>query len=116
MRILNANELNPVVSVGSAGLAVALCCSLLTAHCHCVGFRPGSGDWPMWGGTADRNMVSNMKGLPTSWDVGKKTNVKWVALWVHRATATSWYPAGWFLLAPITRACRDPKVTGDKVW
>jgi hypothetical protein len=25
---------------------------------------PGSGDWPMWGGTPDRNMVSNMKGLP----------------------------------------------------
>src|SRR5262245_12186145 len=40
---------------------------------------PGSGDWPMWGGTADRNMVSNMKGLPTTWDVTKKTNVKWVA-------------------------------------
>src|SRR5438128_2748179 len=39
----------------------------------------GTGDWPMWGGTADRNMVSNMKGLPTSWDVGKKVNVKWVA-------------------------------------
>ena len=23
-----------------------------------------SGDWPMWGGTPDRNMVSSMKGLP----------------------------------------------------
>ena len=40
---------------------------------------PGSGDWPMWGGTADRNMISNMKGLPTSWDVKSKKNVKWVA-------------------------------------
>ena len=30
---------------------------------------PASGDWPMWGGTPDRNMVSNMKGLPTVWDV-----------------------------------------------
>jgi hypothetical protein len=30
---------------------------------------PGSGDWPMWGGTPDRNMVSNMKGLPIEWDV-----------------------------------------------
>ena len=27
---------------------------------------PGNGDWPMWGGTPDRNMVSNMKGLPTT--------------------------------------------------
>ncbi len=40
---------------------------------------PGSGDWPMWGGTPDRNMVSNMKGLPTEWDVKTKKNVKWVA-------------------------------------
>ena len=40
---------------------------------------PGSGDWPMWGGTPDRNMISNMKGLPTSWDVKSKKNVKWVA-------------------------------------
>ena len=37
---------------------------------------PGSGDWPMWGGTPDRNMISNMKGLPTSWDVKSKKNVK----------------------------------------
>ena len=36
---------------------------------------PGSGDWPMWGGTPDRNMVSNMKGLPMSWDVKTKKNV-----------------------------------------
>src|SRR6266487_6915297 len=40
---------------------------------------PGSGDWPMWGGTPDRNMVSNMKGLPTSWDIKTKKKVKWVA-------------------------------------
>src|SRR5215510_14850139 len=40
---------------------------------------PGSGDWPMWGGTPDRNMISNMKGIPTSWDVKTKKNVKWVA-------------------------------------
>src|SRR5687767_5003279 len=40
---------------------------------------PGSGDWPMWGGTADRNMISNMKGLPTTWDVKTNKNVKWMA-------------------------------------
>jgi len=37
---------------------------------------PGTGDWPMWGGTPDRNMVSSMKGLPTEWDVAAKKNVK----------------------------------------
>ena len=40
---------------------------------------PANADWPMWGGTPDRNMVSSMKGLPTSWDVKAKKNVKWVA-------------------------------------
>ena len=40
---------------------------------------PGNGDWPMWGGTPDRNMVSNLKGMPASWDVKTKKNVKWVA-------------------------------------
>ena len=38
---------------------------------------PGK-DWPMWGGTPDRNMVSNHKGLPTSWDVKTNKNVAWV--------------------------------------
>src|SRR6266540_759125 len=40
---------------------------------------PGSGDWPMWGETSDRNMVSKMKGPPTTWDPKTKKNVKWVA-------------------------------------
>src|SRR5688572_3547223 len=40
---------------------------------------PGTGDWPMWGGAPDRNMVSNAKGLPTDWDVKTKKNIKWVA-------------------------------------
>ena len=39
---------------------------------------PGSKDWPMWGGTPDRNMVSTMPGLPTSWELKSKKNVKWM--------------------------------------
>ena len=40
---------------------------------------PGTGDWPMWGGTPDRNMVSKQKGMPTTWDIKTGKNVKWVA-------------------------------------
>src|SRR5688500_13504320 len=36
-------------------------------------------DWPMWGGTPNRNMASTAKGLPTAWDVKTKKNIKWVA-------------------------------------
>ena len=34
-------------------------------------------DWPMWGGTAQRNMVSAMKGLADTWDAKAGTNIKW---------------------------------------
>jgi outer membrane protein assembly factor BamB len=51
---------------------VLLCFGLLLAS-------DPTADWPMWGGTADRNMVSEMKGIPTSWDIQSKKNVKWVA-------------------------------------
>ncbi|MFQ5792225.1 MAG: hypothetical protein ACE5JI_17285, partial [Acidobacteriota bacterium] len=38
---------------------------------------PPSGGWPMWGGTPDRNMISSMKGLPTTWNLSTKNNIKW---------------------------------------
>jgi len=34
-------------------------------------------DWPMWGGTAGRNMVSGMKGVSTDFDLEKGTKVNW---------------------------------------
>jgi outer membrane protein assembly factor BamB len=42
-------------------------------------------DWPQWGRTNDRNMVSTEKGAPTDWDVGDPAkpgdgkNIKWEA-------------------------------------
>ncbi|MBU0637955.1 MAG: PQQ-binding-like beta-propeller repeat protein [Planctomycetes bacterium] len=41
--------------------------------------EPKRGDSPMWGGTPDRNMVSDETGIPQEWDVETKRNVKWVA-------------------------------------
>jgi len=43
-------------------LAVLACAALSPAQL--AASDPGGGNWPMWGGTPDRNMVSNMKGLP----------------------------------------------------
>ena len=68
----------------------------------------------MWGGTPDRNMVSNMKGLPTDWDVKTKKNVKWVADLGRRATATRSSPAAWCSSARTTKRLRDPKQPGDR--
>jgi outer membrane protein assembly factor BamB len=36
-------------------------------------------DWPMWGGTPQRNMVSTVENTPVSWDVAAGTNIKWKA-------------------------------------
>jgi outer membrane protein assembly factor BamB len=36
-----------------------------------------SQDWPMWGGTAQRNMSSPLKNLPEFWDVKNGKNIKW---------------------------------------
>src|SRR5687767_4775038 len=75
---------------------------------------PGSGDWPMWGGTPDRNMISNMKGLPTSWDVKTKKNVKWVAELGSQTYGNPVVAGGMVFVGTNNEGNRDPNVKGDK--
>lgn len=75
---------------------------------------PGSGDWPMWGGTPDRNMVSNMKGLPTTWDVAKNTNVKWVASIGSQSYGNPTVAGGMVFVGTNNEALRDPKQPNDR--
>ncbi len=102
----------PLVLLGLVAIGI-----LLTAHSSlptASASDPGSGDWPMWGGTGDRNMISNMKGLPTSWDVGKKTNVKWVAALGSQSYGNAVVSGGMVFVGTNNEGVRDPKVTGDK--
>ena len=41
--------------------------------------QPIRGDWPMWGGSPERNAVSVERGIPHEWDLKTKRNIKWVA-------------------------------------
>ena len=75
---------------------------------------PGSGDWPMWGGTPDRNMISNMKGLPISWDVKAKKNVKWVAQLGSQTYGNVVVAGGIVFVGTNNEGLRNPKITGDK--
>jgi outer membrane protein assembly factor BamB len=75
---------------------------------------PGSGDWPMWGGTPDRNMVSKMTGLPTSWDVKAGTNVKWVAELGSQTYGNPVVSKGVVLVGTNNEKLRDPKQGGDR--
>jgi outer membrane protein assembly factor BamB len=82
-----------------------------------VGFAPadpGTGDWPMWGGTPDRNMVSKMTGLPTSWDVKAGTNVKWVAELGSQTYGNPVVSKGVVLVGTNNEKVRDPKQGGDR--
>ncbi len=75
---------------------------------------PGGSDWPMWGGTPDRNMVSKMKGLPTSWDVAKKRNVKWVAQLGSQTYGNAVVSGGTVFVGTNNEAKRDPAQGGDR--
>src|SRR5262244_118217 len=75
---------------------------------------PGTGDWPMWGGTPDRNMISNMKGLPTTWDPKTKKNVKWVAALGSQSYGNVVVAGGQVYVGTNNEGLRDPKQGGDR--
>src|SRR5688572_10105665 len=76
--------------------------------------QPAGGDWPMWGGTPDRNMVSTMKGLPTAFDMKTKKNVKWIAELGSQTYGNPVVAGGIVLVGTNNEAVKDPKITGDK--
>ena len=75
---------------------------------------PGRPEWPMWGGTPDRNMLSSMKGLPTSWDMKSKKNVKWIAELGSQTYGNPVVAGGYVLVGTNNEAMKDPNIKGDK--
>jgi len=71
-------------------------------------------DWPMWGGTMDRNMVSNMKGVPEKWDVNTKENIKWIATLGSQSYGNPVVAGGVVLVGTNNEGLRDPKQGGDR--
>ncbi len=71
-------------------------------------------DWPMWGGTNDRNMVSTMKGAPVSWDVTKKINTKWVSALGSQTYGNPVVADGVVLVGTNNEGLRNPKEGGDR--
>ena len=72
------------------------------------------GDWPMWGGTADRNMVSSMTGLPETWDLDTKHNVKWVAGLGSQTYGNPVVAGGKVFVGTNNEALYDKEIPGDK--
>ena len=74
----------------------------------------GPQDWPMWGGTAQRNMTSAMKGLPESWDAKDGTNIKWKAQLGSTSNGNPVVADGKIFLGTNNGNPRNPEITGDK--
>jgi outer membrane protein assembly factor BamB len=73
-----------------------------------------SADWPMWGGTPNRNMVSSITGLPSQWDVKTGKNVKWVAELGSQSYGNPVVASGVVLIGTNNEALKDPKQGGDR--
>jgi outer membrane protein assembly factor BamB len=91
--------------------ALALFCLAAPAS---EGNDPKKADWPMWGGTPSRNMVSTMTGLPGDWDVGTKKNVKWVAALGSQTYGNPVVSGGKVFVGTNNEALYDKEIPGDK--
>ncbi len=98
---------------GLRTLALAAAATALLSASPYAGHPPTT-DWPMWGGTPDRNMVSFMKGIPTSWDVQTGRNVKWVASLGSQSYGNPVVAGGVVLVGTNNELVRDPKQPGDR--
>jgi outer membrane protein assembly factor BamB len=73
-----------------------------------------SQDWPMWGGTAQRNMTSAVKDLPESWDVKNGKNIKWKVQIGSTSYGNPVVADGKIFLGTNNENPRNPEIEGDK--
>jgi outer membrane protein assembly factor BamB len=73
-----------------------------------------SQDWPMWGGTAQRNMASAMKNLPEFWDVKSGKNIKWKVQIGSTSYGNPVVAGGKIFLGTNNENPKNPEIKGDK--
>jgi outer membrane protein assembly factor BamB len=87
-------------------------------------FSSWAADWPQWGGTSHKNMVSKEAGLPKEIKAGEGatveemakagTNLKWVAKLGSQTYGTPTIAAGRVLVGTNNNEPRNAAVTGDR--
>ena len=100
--------------------------TLLCCLCVLCAGASWAADWPQWGGRDTRNMVSDEKGIPESFDPGQKLqggsaidmattrNVKWVAKLGTEAYGTPTISGGKLFVGTNNGTPRDPRLKGDR--
>jgi len=72
-------------------------------------------DWPMWGGTSQRNMVNTAeKNIPDSWDIKTGRNIKWIGQLGSQSYGNPVVAGGKVFVGTNNQAGRQPKAKGDK--
>jgi len=87
---------------------------VLAVQIGSTGAGKGVTEWAMWGGSPDRNMVSDATGLPTDWDVRSGRNIKWVASLGSQSYGNPTVANGVVLVGTNNEAARDPNQAGDR--
>jgi outer membrane protein assembly factor BamB len=87
---------------------------LTAAACGLAALPVVADEWPMWGGRPDRNMVSSETNIPRTWDVQKKTNIKWVAELGSQSYGNPVVGAGKIFVGTNNELHRNPKHGGDR--
>src|ERR1035441_3088818 len=90
-----------------------LCCA--ACACLLVASDPAAHDWPMWGGTSGRNMVSSMGGAPATWDIKTGKNVKWMAKLGSQTYGNPVVSGGQVYVGTNNDPARNPGENGDRV-
>jgi outer membrane protein assembly factor BamB len=102
-------------STAALALAAGLVAAASTAPVRGDGTPlAGTNDWPMWGGTPSRNMVSAATGLPTTWDVKTKANIRWIADLGSQTYGNATVAGGRVFVGTNNELLRDPKQGGDR--
>jgi outer membrane protein assembly factor BamB len=78
---------------------------------------PATNDWPMYGGTPQRNLVNlREKNLPTTWNSqeSKRKNVKWIARLGSRAYGCPVIAGGKVFIGTNNENPQNPAILGDR--
>ena len=73
-----------------------------------------SQDWPMWGGTPHRNMVSAITNLPSTWNIKTREHIKWKADIGTTSYGNPVVADGKVFLGTNNGNPKNPQITGDK--
>ena len=68
----------------------------------------------MWGGSANRNMISSMKNLPITWEVKTGRNIKWRADLGSTSYGNPVVAGGKIFVGTNNGNSRNPEIKGDK--